>query len=223
MQATNQRSCGSCNLCCKVMGIDELRKPMGVWCGHARPGHGCTIYGQHPASCKAFQCMWLVDLGVPDEVRPDRSKIVFDADSDGGRIIARCDPGHPHAWRREPVYSQLKQWAAAGWEEGRQIVAMAGRRLWVITPTTEIDVGEIDPRAPFLVEELHNGEVRVTVMPPLSAAEQFTPSVAAAQLARLNRQKSNSDGATVMNPSPRTARAPRNPNSRGRAGPGAAA
>ena len=28
------RACGSCTLCCKTMGVDELAKPPGVWCQH---------------------------------------------------------------------------------------------------------------------------------------------------------------------------------------------
>ncbi len=32
------RECGTCTLCCKVMGIHALDKPRGVWCDHAMPG-----------------------------------------------------------------------------------------------------------------------------------------------------------------------------------------
>ena len=147
------------------MAIDELAKPQGTWCPHCKPGRGCSLYGAHPASCQSFQCGWLANLDMPDEVRPDRSKVVLDIDSDGNRVIARCDPGHPMAWQREPIHAQLRRWSALGWERGQMVLAMTNRRLWLIAPKEDVYVGEIDPNSPFAIAERHDGSISVTIMP----------------------------------------------------------
>lgn len=52
-------TCGSCTMCCKLMGVPELDKPPGEWCKHCDPKVGCTIYDDRPESCKDFECLWL--------------------------------------------------------------------------------------------------------------------------------------------------------------------
>src|SRR5262249_4530121 len=50
---TNKRECGKCSLCCKLLPIQELNKPIDTWCPHCRPGHGgCTIYSSRPSECR---------------------------------------------------------------------------------------------------------------------------------------------------------------------------
>ncbi len=73
------RQCGSCNACCKTHSVDEsdLVKPAGVWCKHAVPGKGCSIYPSRPIACKAFRCGWLKGIGK-DEHRPDKTRVVLD-------------------------------------------------------------------------------------------------------------------------------------------------
>ena len=75
------RECGECSLCCKVPSVDELKKPMGRWCEHARIGKGCAIYADRPPSCRSFQCMWLMGWGE-DRDRPDALKVVLQAEGD---------------------------------------------------------------------------------------------------------------------------------------------
>lgn len=164
---TEARSCGSCTMCCKVMSIDELGKPQGVWCSHCRPGRGCDIYGSHPPTCQGFMCGWLSNPDFPEEARPDRSKVVLEIDSGGNRIIARCDPGHPFAWQRQPIYGQLKIWAKRGWDSGQTVVAMTNRRLWLITPDADVDAGEIGPYSPFAIDEHSDGSIRIRVLPAI--------------------------------------------------------
>ena len=47
-QSSVERTCGDCTLCCKVMAIEELAKPVGTWCPHCKPGRGCRIYPDRP-------------------------------------------------------------------------------------------------------------------------------------------------------------------------------
>jgi hypothetical protein len=175
------RSCGACALCCKVMAIDELAKPMGSWCPNCRPGRGCSIYGEHPASCRTFSCQWLDDTSMPEELRPDRTKVVLVREGDR-RLVARCDPGFPSAWRAQPINSHLRRIAAATWSQDLQVAAMVNGRVWLITPKGEVEVGEVDPRSPFIVEKRSDGSATVRVLPPLAEGEAFDPDAIATGL-----------------------------------------
>jgi hypothetical protein len=101
-------------MCCKVIRVVELEKPAGVWCRHAQPGHGCSIYADRPTPCQVFQCLWLQEPETPDVLKPERAKVVLS--STETKLIAHCDPADPTAWRREPMYSFLKRqsWPGAG-------------------------------------------------------------------------------------------------------------
>jgi hypothetical protein len=70
-----QRSCGECSLCCKLVQPDELpATAIGEWCPHCKPGDGgCMIYPDRPRSCREFLCLWRMKTNIPDHVRPDRA------------------------------------------------------------------------------------------------------------------------------------------------------
>ena len=176
MSTAPARTCGSCSLCCKVLKIEELQKPMGAWCPNFKAGSGCSVYGAHPPSCQTFQCLWLISPTMPDSARPDRCKVVLTIDDGGRRIIARADPAHPGAWRQQPLYGQLKHWAAEGWSKGRTIWAMVGRRMWLVAPGQDVDVGETDERSPLAYEQRPDGTIKVTVLPPLPEGEDYDPA-----------------------------------------------
>jgi len=111
---TTARACGNCSLCCKLLAIAELNKPIDTWCPHARPGRGgCSIYPDRPTNCRGFTCGWL--SGLPefgDEWFPARCKMIL-TPRDPKRtarkqgLLVTVDPTYPNAWRREPYYSQL--------------------------------------------------------------------------------------------------------------------
>jgi hypothetical protein len=169
--ATDRR-CGPCTLCCKVMEITELNKPRGVWCPHRKADVGCSIHGHHPASCQGFQCQWILDPALPFKLRPDQTKVVLTSDEGGRRLVANCDPANPLAWRRDPIYAHLKGKARATWSSGHRVIAKAGKHLWLIAPDQDIDVGEIDDRVPFQIQEGPDG-VRVIVLPPIAEGESL--------------------------------------------------
>ena len=163
--ANRPKSCGPCGLCCKVLAVEALNKPMGVTCAHYGAGRGCTIYADRPRPCRTFECVWLMDPEMPHRFRPDQTKVVLDQDADGTRLIARCDPANPQAWRRNPMYAALKGYAAQTWGTGKLVLAVAGRRTWVIAPDQDVDLGEIDPASALKVVET-DGKVAVSVLPP---------------------------------------------------------
>ena len=157
------KSCGPCGLCCKIFAVEELAKPMGVMCAHRNKDTGCGIYAERPVSCRSFECVWLMDPEMPHRFRPDQTQVVLDQDADGGRLIARCDPANPRAWRREPMYSALKGYVAKTWGTGKLVLAVVGRRTWLITPEEDIDLGEVDPAARLKVVEGADRVVSVSV------------------------------------------------------------
>ncbi len=98
-QTVPGRECGTCMLCCKVMAIDTLGKPPGVWCSNIKRGLGCAIYETRPAECRVFYCHWMLEKQLPDEWKPERAKFALVVNA-GGHITAFTDPGSPGAWRR---------------------------------------------------------------------------------------------------------------------------
>jgi hypothetical protein len=74
----NFRSCGDCQACCTVVGVQELSKPHWTRCRH-QCGTGCAIYEERPRSCRGYSCLWAAGLLDGDERRrPDRLGIIFD-------------------------------------------------------------------------------------------------------------------------------------------------
>lgn len=72
------RSCGECEECCRVVGVEELKKPHHTTCAH-QTGKGCAIYGDHPSECKSYICAWRQGI-LPDAMRPDKIGLIVDAE-----------------------------------------------------------------------------------------------------------------------------------------------
>lgn len=145
MTTGNTRNCGSCTLCCKVLGIAALEKPLGRWCPHCRPGKGCGIYETRPQECRTFHCLWLTESFLGPEWKPDRAKFVLYLEHGGARLVVQADPGAPANWRSEPYYSQIKAWAAAAANEQRQVVVQVNEQLTVVLPDRDVPLGAVRP------------------------------------------------------------------------------
>jgi len=138
------RECGKCTLCCKIMEITELSKPAGQWCPNCRVGAGCTIYGQHPASCKGFRCGYL-DGDVSEEWRPNQSHLVVTFSNGPNYPFIHVDPGYPNAWRKEPFYSQIRQMAVDVEKNKGMVLVGVNHFFTVVFPVGEKYVGVIPP------------------------------------------------------------------------------
>jgi hypothetical protein len=151
-----ERACGDCTLCCKVMAIEELAKPVSSWCPLCKPGNGCLTYNNRPIECQTFSCLWLVNDQLDHRWKPSKSKLVLTTSEDG--IEVRCDPGFPDAWRKEPFRSEIREWAISGESHDITVVIIIGERMILVTPDREFDLGVVrsDER---IVRELEGAQV----------------------------------------------------------------
>ena len=156
------RSCGECTLCCKVMGIVALDKPMGQWCRHCGD-HGCTIYTDRPSDCRIFYCGFLTTAALGEEWRPSKSKIILVYELNGDRIAAYVDPQRPDAWKREPYYSTLKHWSRQTVPKRCQVIVANGRHIIAVLPDREVDLGMVGPDDVIITQERRSPSGTVTV------------------------------------------------------------
>lgn len=74
------RTCGDCQLCCKLLPVRAVGKGANERCRHQRFGKGCAIYHHpsFPVECRVWSCRWLVDPEAHGLSRPDRTHYVVD-------------------------------------------------------------------------------------------------------------------------------------------------
>lgn len=117
------RRCGDCQLCCKLLPMQEFSKPAGKRCQYQRHGKGCSIYANKPPACTVWNCRWLGEAdGTRDLRRPDRAGYVLDivpdfitaVPNDGVNketkiqvIQVWVDPARPDAWRDPALLAYL--------------------------------------------------------------------------------------------------------------------
>ncbi len=138
------KSCGDCGMCCKLLSISALGKEAGRWCSHFVRGKGCGVYEDRPPVCRSFRCEWLMSRELGPEWRPERARFLMFHDDDRHRLSVVVDPGSPHAWKREPYYSRLKQLSHRA-ADGEKILICIGDRRVVIFPDQDIDLGIVNP------------------------------------------------------------------------------
>lgn len=100
------RSCGTCNLCCKLPSVvldDGSTKELNEWCKNCTPGaNGCAIHETKPKACKDFICTWLGDSGWPEELSPKKTGCmvvteVMLSESGEEKLVVRVHENKPHA------------------------------------------------------------------------------------------------------------------------------
>lgn len=158
------RACGTCTLCCKVIGVGELDKQPGVWCPNCKSKKGCGIYETRPTSCRTFFCLWMYEKGLTPEWKPEHAKFAL-VTSDGGRFLtAFVDPGAPTAWRRSPYYETLQRWALEGARDpsGPRVVSVRIRaRGIVLLPDREVEIGDVGPDEAIMLDTGPGGRLEV--------------------------------------------------------------
>lgn len=89
--------CGSCTVCCRLLYLPELNKPLGVMCDHCT-GIGCGIYEERPQVCRDFRCAYHQAETVNLALRPDHCGVLFEKLTDD-IMFGLVDPEaehHPH-------------------------------------------------------------------------------------------------------------------------------
>ena len=78
--------------------------------------------------------------------QPTRSRMFLHYTMDNGlhKLVVHVDPGSPLAWKNEPYYSQLKRWARNFEEKDGFITLYVGKRLIVVLPQKDVDLGTFD-------------------------------------------------------------------------------
>lgn len=93
------------------MKIDELHKPSGVRCEMVTR-EGCSVYDRRPASCRVFECLWLMGFGSSSH-RPDRSKVVLHVETSPKLgevvIVNETRPNGLRTPKGQQVLKKLKQ------------------------------------------------------------------------------------------------------------------
>ena len=149
----DNRRCGSCTLCCKVLTVEELSKPNGKWCAHCVTGRGCAIYDDRPNECRAFQCGYILWPELGEHWLPARSKLVPAFKPDGLEIIIHVDPGVPNAWRAEPYYSEIRDMAGHAANSPYTVFVQIGRRVIAVLPDREVDLGVVGDNERIAIRE----------------------------------------------------------------------
>lgn len=73
-----KRECGSCQVCCQVLGVKELGKPYYTQC-KSQCDKGCFTYKDRPYTCRVYECMYKVGI-LPK--RPDEAGVLYDLEED---------------------------------------------------------------------------------------------------------------------------------------------
>lgn len=102
--APTVRQCGSCTLCCKVLEVTDLDKPVNTVCRHILAGGGCEIYDERPRQCRSFSCAWLQGH-LDDNWFPETVGMVLHYGLDA--LNVQVDLDSPDRWREEPYFSKL--------------------------------------------------------------------------------------------------------------------
>lgn len=134
--STPARSCAGCDACCTVMAVRELPKAAGEPCRHLLGGaRGCAIWGDHPASCQTFHCLWRHGEAPERLFPPDCGFLLAAGERDrwpvGVQVVSL--PGRRLAWNT-PENRATFTALAADWNCVVTITGEDGRATHAFSP-----------------------------------------------------------------------------------------
>ena len=71
--------------------------------------------------------------------------MVLSAEANSNRLTVYVDPAFPNAWREEPYYGTLKKLAHEATDPNGQVVVHLKKRVIVVLPDKDVDLGELAP------------------------------------------------------------------------------
>ena len=89
------------------------------------------MYDTRPASCRKFECYWYSHPELPEDLRPDRCGVMFEALSLSQTLVACVDFEHRLSWKQGSVKMLLTQLAQAD----RSVLVVVGREKHVFLPS----------------------------------------------------------------------------------------
>ncbi len=185
--------CGGCTLCCKVMAVPALAKPAGTWCQHCTTGRGCGIYESRPGECAEFVCGYLAQPDLSEEWKPVVSRLVLSHKIVHNTINVFVDPGRPDAWRKQPYYGTMQQWARRALTMQGRVVVHVGARSIVILPDHAVDLGVVAADELIVVVST-NPEPGRDAKHTVYAAKQAAWETAGAEIAQTLRVPPGAEG-----------------------------
>jgi hypothetical protein len=131
------RSCEGCEMCCTIMAVRELEKPTWTACALLAPAGGCSVWGDHPATCKSFACLWRGSgiLLPPDLFPADCGfMLALDPAETWPTVVKVCaEASRPDAWdtpRNREIFARL----AAAWNCPVAVIGEGVRASHVFAP-----------------------------------------------------------------------------------------
>jgi hypothetical protein len=146
-------SCEGCTMCCKLLDIDVLEKPRGTWCPKCDVKRGCTIYEVRPDVCRKFYCGYMRIRTLDDRWKPSKSKFLVNFESASNRIAIHADPARADAWKSEPYYSTIKEWARNAARNSGQVIVWAGDTATLVLPDRDKILGIVRDDQFIVAEE----------------------------------------------------------------------
>ena len=125
------------------MEVEPLEKPRAVWCPHCDQKRGCKIYESRPEACRKFYCGYRRIATIDDRWKPSKAKFLINYEEATRRIVIHVDPVRPDAWRLEPFYSTLKQWARRALAEQGMVIVWVGSNATIVFPDRDKYLGHV--------------------------------------------------------------------------------
>jgi len=124
--------CGECTLCCDLLAVPPLGKPVNTRCKHCEPSVGCAIWNKRPPICRRYQCLWLPNPQFPNSLRPDRCGALSEPVRHEDVVVVNVDPLKPGAWQdaEGPVAPLIQRYL----NSGTPVVVMVGKTRHVLLP-----------------------------------------------------------------------------------------
>lgn len=146
-----ERSCGSCSLCCTVMGIMELGKPDNQRCPKLNDIGRCTIYPTRPEECRSYSCMWRAGL-LPKHLSPERIHAVCNVSNDGKILVFNIDTRFPYRHKKGPLFDFIEEHS-----QDFMIMVVQGDERLIFCPEEMHDEVEDRLESAFFIERKKDG------------------------------------------------------------------
>ena len=154
------RRCGECDLCCRLLRVDDLAKLGGVPCTYLRDpaadgAAGCGVHELRPEICRGYRCLWLRG-SFDDADRPDRLGAILDLEPRGGVVHLRVHEVTPGSYDRSPRIQEL----VAGYRESMPVRVLDADDVMTDRPVRVLLPGDAEQRLDGeRIEVLRGGEV----------------------------------------------------------------